>query len=85
VATFVDLGLIGITLQILAILVLLITAVVRPRGHARAVALFLIFHFIVSSFTEVGLNTPTSRLLDLTVAAALLARPMAGRRAEGRL
>jgi hypothetical protein len=82
VATFVDLGLLGITLQVLAILVLLITAVVRPRGQARAAALFLVVYFIAASFTEVGLNAPTTYLLDLTVAASLLARPVEARDTE---
>lgn len=76
VATFVDHGLIGITIQTVAVLMLFIIAAARRRGPARAVALFLVVHFVVSSFTEVGLNAPTSRLLDLIVAASLLARPM---------
>lgn len=83
VASFVDLGLLGITLQVLAVLVLLITAAVRPRGQARAAALFLTAYFIVASFTETGLNSPSAYLLDLTVAAALLARPLRTTAQEG--
>jgi hypothetical protein len=79
-ATFYDLGLLGITIQVLALLVLLVTAAVRPRGHARAAALFLVVYCIVASFTETALNSPSGYLLDLVVAASLLALPTRGTR-----
>lgn len=79
VATFLDAGLLGVCIQVLAVGALLVTAAVRERSRSRACALFLIVYFVTASFTESGLNGPTSYFLDLTVAASLLARPMTGR------
>lgn len=81
-ATYYDLGLLGITVQVVVLLVLLLTAAVRPRGYPRAVALFLITYLIVASITETALNAPSPYLLDLTVAAALLALPLRGQPAS---
>ncbi len=74
VASYLDLGLFGITLQVIAISALFITAIVRPRGHARAAALFLLVYLVVASFTETALNSPSLYVLELVVAASLLAR-----------
>lgn len=76
VATYLDLGVLGITVQVLAVLVLLVTALVRPRGLDRAVAVFLLLYFVIASFTETGLNSPSAYLLEIVVAASLLARPL---------
>jgi hypothetical protein len=78
VATYLDQGLLGVTVHVLLVLVLLLAAVFRPRSPERAVALFLIVYVLTASITENALNTPTTYLLDLTVAAALLAAPRSG-------
>lgn len=75
VTTYLDQGLLGITVHVLVFVVLLVTAAFRPRSPERAVALFLIVYVLVASFTENALNTPTTYLLDLIVAASLIARP----------
>lgn len=75
VASYLDQGLVGVTIQVLVLVTFLVTSAVRPRTHQRAAALFLVGYFVVASFTETGLNAPSTYLLDMTVAAALLARP----------
>ncbi|HSU73976.1 MAG TPA: hypothetical protein VLI66_03500, partial [Terrabacter sp.] len=75
VSTFVDLGWLGIALEISFLLVLVVMVVTHVRGPRRAVALFLIAYCIVSSFTETGLGDASAYLLDLVVAASLLVTP----------
>jgi len=75
VSTFVDLGWLGIALEISFLLVLVVMVVTHVRGPRRAVALFLIAYCIVSSFTETGLGDASPYLLDLVVAASLLVTP----------
>jgi hypothetical protein len=72
VATFLDLGWFGLIVQGTILLLLLLMVVTRERGPQRGVALFLIVYCLTASFTETGLTTPSTYLLDLTVAAALL-------------
>jgi len=80
VATFVDLGWLGIALQVGFLLVLLLMVVTHVRGARRAVALFLIAYCVVASITESGLGDASAYLLDLVVAASLLvARPRGAR------
>jgi hypothetical protein len=55
--------------------VLLFIALTRPRGPARALALFLIAYCFLASFTETGMGEASPYLLDLTLAASLLAVP----------
>jgi hypothetical protein len=72
-------GLVG-DILIGAMLVLLILAAgFAPPGPSRALALFLTVFCLVSSFTETGLGNASPYMLDLTVAAALLAPVMAFR------
>ncbi|MBW9210782.1 hypothetical protein KV100_14070 [Mumia sp. zg.B21] len=78
VATYLDQGWFGVVVQVLVLLVLLLAAATRERGPERAIALFLIVYCIVASITETGLMVPSAYLLDLAVAAALLARPVRG-------
>jgi hypothetical protein len=56
-------------------LLLLLTASFRPSGPTRAMALFLIVYCLVASFTETGMGDASTYLLDITVAASLLALP----------
>lgn len=74
VSAYQDQGWFGIVVQGAVLLLLLFMAATRPRGPRRAVALFLIVYCIVASITETGLLTPSPYLLELTLAAALLAR-----------
>jgi len=50
-------------------------AATRPRGPCLAVAIFLIVYCMVASWTEVGLGDVSPYVLDLAVAASLLATP----------
>ncbi|GAA3713623.1 membrane protein [Terrabacter ginsenosidimutans] len=72
VATFVDLGWLGIVIQTSLLLLLLLMAITRVRGPRRALALFLILYCVVASITETGLGDASPYLLDLVVAASLL-------------
>ena len=72
-ATYLDQGWFGVVVHAALVLVLLLLAVTHVRGPQRAVALFLIVFCVVASFTETGLFTATAYLLDLAVAASLLA------------
>jgi hypothetical protein len=75
VATYLDQGWFGLVVQLSILLLLLVRAAVDGRRPQRAIALFLVVYVIVSSFTETGLGSASSYLLDLSVAAALLATP----------
>jgi O-antigen/teichoic acid export membrane protein len=80
VLAYQDQGLVGDILDGTMFGLLLFIALLRPRGPTRALALFLIVYCLVASFTESGMGIATPYLLDLTVAASLLALP-ASRRA----
>jgi hypothetical protein len=73
IATYQDEGIFGDVLCGLALLSLIVLAALRPRGPARALALFLLVYCAISSFTEVGLGNASTFMLDLAVAASLLA------------
>jgi hypothetical protein len=75
VATYIDLGWFGIVMQVAFLLLLLLTAATHVRGLRRATALFLTVYCITASFTEVGPGDASPYLLDLFVAASLLAPP----------
>lgn len=72
-ATYLDQGIVGDVLVGSFVLLLLVLAIMRPRGPPTAVALFLVVYCMVASVTETGLGGATPYLLDLTVAASLLA------------
>ena len=76
VATYLDLGWFAIVIQILFLLALVAMAVTHVRGPRRAIALFLITYCVVASITETGLGDASPYLLDLVVAAALVAPPL---------
>ncbi len=65
-------GLLGDVLCGLLMLSLLLIVAFRPRGPARAVALFLLVYCLIASFTETGLGDASTYMLDLTIAASLL-------------
>jgi hypothetical protein len=71
-ATYQNQGIVGWVLEAAMFLLLLITALLRPRGPTRAFALFLIVYCLFSSFAESGMGEPSSYLLELTLAASLL-------------
>lgn len=78
VATYLDQGWFGLVVHTSVLLVLLLVAATRERGPHRAVGVFLVVYCLTASFTETGLLSATPYLLDLTVAAALLAADAAG-------
>jgi hypothetical protein len=75
IATYWDQGWFGVIAQAALLLLLLSMAARRRRGPQRACALFLIGYCFAASFTETGLALPSPYLLELVVAAALLAPP----------
>lgn len=75
VASYLDQGWFGVVIQAAFILVLTALAITHVRGPRRAVALFLIVYCAVASVTETGLGDASPYLLDLVVAASLLAPP----------
>jgi xanthine/uracil permease len=75
VATYLDQGWFGVSVDAMLLLLLLALAISRPRGPRRAVALFLVVYCLVASITETGLGDASPYLLELVLAAALLAPP----------
>jgi hypothetical protein len=75
VATNLELGRLGVAIVVALLLALLLAAVTRPAGPRRAIALFLIVYCLTASFTETGLGDASPYLLELAVAASLLASP----------
>jgi len=75
VATHVELGRLGVALVVAFLLAILLTALTRPAGPRRAIALFIVVYCITASYTETGMGDASPYLLDLTVAAALVAVP----------
>lgn len=73
IATYWDQGWFGVIAHATLILLLLLMAVRRRRGPQRACALFLIVYCLAASLTETGMALPSPYLLELVVAAALLA------------
>jgi len=72
-STYVDEGLLGDAFCAAILISLLMLAATRPRGSTLAAALFIIVYCAIASTTETGLGDVSPYLLDLTVAAALLA------------
>jgi O-antigen ligase len=75
VATNVELGRVGVALVVAFLLVLVLAAFARPAGPRRAIALLLVVYCVTASYTETGLGDASPYLLDLTVAASLVAVP----------
>jgi hypothetical protein len=74
-ATYVDQGWFGMLIEASFLVLLLLAAATHVRGPRRALALFFIVYSIVASVTETGLGDASPYLLDLAVAASLLASP----------
>ena len=75
VATHLELGRLGIALVVAFLLVILLSALTRPAGPRRAIALLIVVYCITASYTETGMGDASPYLLDLTVAASLVALP----------
>jgi hypothetical protein len=75
VATHLELGRVGVALVGAILLVIFLAAWTRPAGPRRAIAIFIVVYCVVASFTEVGLGDASPYLLDLAVAASLVAVP----------
>jgi hypothetical protein len=76
-AVYQDQGLVGCLLLAAVLIVLLVMALVGPRGPTTALALFLLCYCMIASYTETGLGDASPYILDLAVAASLLAPPLA--------
>jgi O-antigen ligase len=76
---YLEQGLLGVAVCAAMILFLLVTAFLQPPGTRRALALFLVTYALIASFTQVGFAQPTTYLLELTLAAAILAPPVSSR------
>ena len=68
-----ELGLIGVAVCALMIIFAYLNAGLYARGERRALALLLVTYCLVASVTEVGFTNTTPYLLDLIVAASVLA------------
>jgi hypothetical protein len=75
VGTYIDLGLVGVFIEMVILAVLLVTALTRPSGPGSAAAIFLVVYCIFASITQTGMSGPSVYLLDLAVASAVLMRP----------
>jgi O-Antigen ligase len=75
-ASYQEEGLWGVVICAIILVFLLVAAYFQPRGLQRALALFLVTYCLVASFTEVGFTDVSPYLLDLFVAASLLAPPL---------
>lgn len=75
ITTYQDQGIVGLVLEGAMFLVLLVTALLRPRGPTRAMALYLTIYVLIASFAQTGLGDVSTYLLDLTLASSLLMPP----------
>jgi hypothetical protein len=72
-ATYLDEGLLGVAFCGAIFIALLMLATTRPRDSSLAAAIFIIVYCAAASWTETGLGDVSPYLLDLTIAASLLA------------
>ncbi len=77
ISTYQDQGIVGDVIEGMIFLGLILLAFLRPRGPTRSLALFIIVYCFIASFTESGMGNASAYLLDLTIAASLLALPSA--------
>jgi hypothetical protein len=76
-ASYQDQGLFGVVMCAIVLVFLLLMTYFQSRGVYRALALFLVIYCLLASFTEVGFTGASPYLLDLTVAASLIAPSVA--------
>jgi hypothetical protein len=74
-AVYLDQGWFGVAVDAALLLILLLLAATNGRGLNRALALFLVAYCAVASITETGLGDASPYLLELFVAASLIAEP----------
>ncbi len=79
-AVYLDQGWFGIAVDAALLLILVLLAATNGRGLNRALALFLVAYCAVASITETGLGDASPYLLELFVAASLIATPGGGDR-----
>jgi hypothetical protein len=72
-------GLFGVIVCATILLFLFAAALFQPHGAQRALGLFLVAYCCLASFTEVGFADASTYMLNITVAASLLVRPLAER------
>jgi hypothetical protein len=70
---YLEQGLFGVVVCAAMLIFLFVVAFFQPPGAARALALFLITYSLVASFTQVGFADATTYLLEITLAASLVA------------
>ena len=76
-------GLIGVTVCALIVVYLLAACLFQPPGLYRALALFLVTYVLIASFTEDAFTDVSMYMMHLTVAASLLVTPGLAARARG--
>jgi O-Antigen ligase len=81
-ASYNEQGWFGVILCSVMLAFLLITAYLQVRGVRRALALFIVTYCLIASFTEVGFTDVSPYLLELTVAASLLAPVINAKRSD---
>jgi len=74
-AVYLDQGWFGMFIDAMLLLVLIFLALTHGSGVRRAIALFLVVYCLVASITETGLGDASPYLLELVVAASVLAAP----------
>lgn len=74
-AAYLELGWFGVAINVALLLTVILLAINYQRGARRAVALFLVAYCLVASITETGLSDASPYLLELVLAASLVAAP----------
>jgi hypothetical protein len=82
ISTYQNQGLVGDIIEGVIFLTLLLTALIAPRGPSRAIALFLIIYCLIASFAETGMGDASTYVMDLALAASLLAYPLSRRKSK---
>jgi hypothetical protein len=75
-AAYMQEGLFGVVACAMILVFLMVTAFFQPPGPRRALALFIVTYCLLASFTEDAFTDVSTYLLELTVAASLLAIPL---------
>jgi hypothetical protein len=71
-SSYLDMGLIGVTICAVILVFLFVAAYFQPRGVRRALALFLVTYLLLASFTEDGFTDASTYLLEIALAASLV-------------